>query len=99
MIKNILVALDGSPRSERSLPWVRLLVPGAKVTLARFIEFIDPMMVGAKFIDELTDAARSKLEALAGTFSPKASIVLKQGAAAVELLKAARQAGADLIGL
>ncbi len=99
MMKNVLVGLDGSPRSERSLPWVRLLVPGAKVTLARFLEFVDPMMVGARVLAELSEAARMKLDALAGSFSPKASIVVKQGNAALGLLKAANEAGADLVAL
>jgi len=99
MMKSVLVGLDGSSRSERSLPWVRQMLPGAKVTLARFLEFIDPRMVGARFVADLQDAARMKLDALAGTFTPKASTLVKQGNAAFGLLSAARDSGADLIAL
>lgn len=38
MIRRALVALDGSPRSERSLAWVPPVAPRAKIVLARIVQ-------------------------------------------------------------
>lgn len=74
-MKNILVSLDGSELSERSLPWARRLARGGEVTLLRVIEWLSTANV---YLDTVVAAMRrtaeNYLRTLATTFDPHARV-------------------------
>lgn len=100
MFRNVLIALDGSALSERSIPWVRVLAGDAKVHLVRAIE---PAYTGdlhlAGVLRELEERAGEYLEGVASGFDPRGKIVVRQGSAAPVILDVAEEVSADLIAL
>lgn len=97
--KRILAALDDSESSLRSLPWVRLVFPGAEVTLAHVVEVADPLKTYADYVSELALRVSGSLDRLAHNFFPRARTVVRHGRAASEIASLAREIGADAIAL
>lgn len=113
MFKRILIGLDGSAESERSLPWVRLIRGSAEVVLARFVEAppvrrpglegLTPAIAGEAFplpsIDSALYDMQVALNLLARDFSPPAKTMLRQGPGYPGLVEGAMEIGADLIAI
>lgn len=99
-MKKVLVALDGSKRSERSLEWVRALTGAKEVTLLRVVEPVYALDVYAgTLLQTLDKDARQYLEKLADDFSPRAETLVRFGPAAPMIVDAAEEIGADLIAI
>jgi nucleotide-binding universal stress UspA family protein len=100
MIKKVLVALDGSARSERSLPWVLLLARGADKILLRVVEPVYALDIYAgSLVHELQIDAQKYLLDLAPRIKPAPETLVRLGPAAPVILDVAREKGADLIAL
>lgn len=99
MIQKILVALDGSRRSESALAWARAVAPGARLSLLRVIEAADPLSMRADHVSDLKLAAEKRLAALGTGISPPPQVLSAHGKPAVEILEAARRVGAEAIAL
>lgn len=108
MFKRIVVGIDGTKESERSLPWVKRIRSGAEVVLVRFIEphggAPEAAMVRAigepvhdPTIDEMTAEADGELRILAKPFGAGARTVVRFGPGYPGLLEEAVAAVADLI--
>jgi nucleotide-binding universal stress UspA family protein len=99
MIKKILVALDGSRRSQLALSWARTLAPGARLALLRVIEAADPLSMRADYVSDLKLAAEKKLRQLGGGIVPPPEVAVAHGRPVAEILEAARRFGADAVAL
>lgn len=100
MVSRIVVGLDGSERSERSLPWVRVVFPSAEVILVRVIETIAPMTPQGPILgpDVIGDGEKYLKRLAAGLGAPTRTL-LCMGSAAAALLDAAQEHGADLLAV
>jgi nucleotide-binding universal stress UspA family protein len=85
MIKKIVVCLDGSTRSERSLPWVDLLFRDSYKILLRTICNADEKDSAALYLSELAK------------FIPWSSTAVVEGSPAHSILNVATGVDADLI--
>jgi nucleotide-binding universal stress UspA family protein len=94
IFKNILIALDGSARAERAIPWVKAISPFAQVTLVTAIEPGPLFESGSQFV-----LADRYLTALAETFVPQAKIISRTGSPTLTLLDIADEIKADLIAV
>lgn len=110
MFKRILVGIDGTKESERSVPWVRLIQNGAEVVLVRFLEpgpnapevtaaYAIGEPIHEPTIDEITAEAEFGLRRLAGEFEPRARTLVRLGMGFPGLLNAAAEVDADLISI
>lgn len=100
MFKNVLVGLDGSERSERSLPWVRLLAREHKTTLVRALEPVYGIEAfPADYFGEAEERAQKYLAKTAREFAPEAQTFVKIGSPAAMILNVAEETGADLIAI
>lgn len=99
-MKKVLVCLDGSERSERSLPWVRLLARKSEIVLLRVVEPVYALDVYASALSqELQEAAEVYLKKIASTFSPAPKTIFRLGPSAHSILEVAKDQGADLIAI
>jgi nucleotide-binding universal stress UspA family protein len=101
MMSRVLVALDGSPRSERSLPWARLFSPSRDLTLIRVLEpvySVDPFFYGGPLADLQLEAERY-LARVSREAAPDARTMMRYGSPAAAILEASREIEADLIAL
>lgn len=99
-MRKVLVALDGSKRSEHSLEWVKSLTGGTEVTLLRVVEPVYALDIYAgTLIQQLQQDAERYLEKLADEFSPRAKTIVRFGPAAALILDAADEIGAELIAV
>jgi nucleotide-binding universal stress UspA family protein len=89
--QSVVIALDGSARAERAIPWVRRLAPKAEVMLIRAIEPDEP---GAQLI--LSEQYLSQKTAL---FATRARFRSQMGSPAPVILDAADEFHADLIAV
>jgi nucleotide-binding universal stress UspA family protein len=97
-MKKVLVALDGSTRSERSLPWVKLLAGEPELTLLRVIEPIYALDVYAgTLLADLQEDVEKYLAKMAGQVGKKVGTIVRTGPAAATILDVAAEIGADLI--
>lgn len=101
IFRRVLVGLDGSEESERSLPWVRFLAPGAEFVLGRIVESVG---AGSPYVDSFSagsilDHGESYLAQLAGRFSPRPRTELRFGSLGDGLLGIARERGCDLVSI
>jgi nucleotide-binding universal stress UspA family protein len=100
MLKKVVVGLDGSERSERSLPWVRLLARNAQVVLVRAVEPVYALDVYANAIaQDLYKDAEGYLAKKAKELSPAPKTVARLGPGALTLLDIAAEEKADLIAI
>lgn len=100
MFKNILIALDGSVVSERSLPWVERLFPSARIGLMHAVERIYPMDAVPNFVlNREHEEAEHYLSRLAQGYQPRAHTMLRFSSAASGILDTAEEFEADLIAL
>jgi nucleotide-binding universal stress UspA family protein len=100
MFKNVLVTLDGSPRSERSLDWVKLVARDAHIHLLRTVvpNYAVDIYAGPLVTDLQAEAERY-LQKIARDFVPQARIQVRFGPAAGSILDVAEEVKADLIAL
>lgn len=100
MLKKVVVGLDGSERSERSLPWVRLLARNSQVVLARAVEPVYALDVYANAIaQDLYKDAENYLAKKGKELSPPPKTVARLGPAALTLLDIAAEEKAELIAI
>jgi nucleotide-binding universal stress UspA family protein len=93
-----LVALDGSARSERSLPWIKAFRSLTDVTLLRVLDPVyGPYVHSGTLLSEMRQDIDEYLKRLAARFSPKAATISRLGPAAATILDVADEIGADLI--
>lgn len=98
MIKKVVVGLDGSERSERSLPWVKLLARHSQITLVRAVEPVYALDVYANAVaQELFGDAEKYLKRASAGIDPKPKAIARLGPAALTLLDVAQEEKADLI--
>jgi len=102
MIRKVLVGLDGTAVSERSLPWVQRIAPGARIVLGGAYTpvpvGIDPWMDAASFVSEKEHVGKY-LKSVAAGCRPAPRIAVGRGAPAGVLLELARQERCDLISI
>ena len=108
MYKRVLVPLDGSPVAESIIPFI-LDIAGPldmEVILLRVVEPIPPLAlevyVDAETANLRTTDAQEYVAAIAEELRDKAVRVdtrVRRGYAADEIVRAAREAGADLIAM
>ncbi|HLG42597.1 MAG TPA: universal stress protein [Planctomycetota bacterium] len=100
MIKNILVALDGSEQAEHSIPWAQAIAPSASLTLLQVVEPLDPttLFVGGSNERNLESAA-AYLKRVSERLSPRSEYVVRLGSAATGILDVAGETSADLIAV
>jgi nucleotide-binding universal stress UspA family protein len=98
--RTIVVALDGSKRSERALPWARLLAKEQDVVLLRVIEqdYVMDVYAGALLPDLIAEGERY-LHRVASDFEIRPRLVARVGSVAPTIAEVAREVGADLIAL
>lgn len=114
MVRHVLACVDGTAASERSLPWVRLLMGEPKVTLLRVMEavVVPPVLpgdlrdagsgqpLGEMSVIDCVELAKRDLEALAKTFAPTASAMVRCFTPASKAIaEVARELDVDLIAL
>lgn len=98
MLNKIALALDGSRRSEASLPWVRRLFPEAAVTLVHCVPLTYSLDVYPP--DALRQREKESARLLAGLaehFRPRAQTMVKLGSAGACILDCAQQVQAELL--
>lgn len=98
MIRKIVVGLDGSPRSERSLPWVDLLFRDSEKTLVKAVPALQSF---GGFLHEAgtrlrKEAAEQYLHSTAAML-PGSDVRVFEGSPAHGLFKVGAEVGADLI--
>lgn len=105
MFNIALVALDGSPRSEQSLPWVRLLFPTGRIIL---ISVMRPAwdcgpegcgFVGREARMKQMESTYRYLNRLAQEQAPNAESVVREGSPAETVLNVASELAAELIAV
>ena len=98
--RRILVALDGSKRSERALPWVRLLAKDQDLVLLRVIEqdYALDVYAGAALPDLLSEVERY-LHRVASEFEVRPRLVARVGSVSSTIAEVARECKAELIAL
>lgn len=100
MISKVLIALDGSARSERAVSWIQLLARGAEKILLRVVEPVYALDIYAgSFVHDLQVESQKYLLDLARRVKPEPETLVRVGSAAPTILDAAREKGADLIAL
>lgn len=100
MTKRILVALDGSERSERSIPWLKLLARKADPILLRVIEPVYALDVYALTVEEdVHKEARTYLGRISKDISPAPIQEIRKGPAAPTILDTARELKAGMIAV
>jgi nucleotide-binding universal stress UspA family protein len=110
MYKRVLVPVDGSPLAAAILPFIAQIAGplDAEVMLARVVPSIPPQVVeGSRHIviDDMVDQlaeAKGYLEDLAAVCAAqgvRVHVQVRSGDPVLEILAAAREAGADLIAM
>lgn len=99
MLKKILVALDGSENSERALWWATQYAGREKAMVVLF-RAVDTRILDPEFIPSRTTDARNyllRMETEINQAGLPSKIVVRQGAPATAIVKAAIEEKADLI--
>jgi nucleotide-binding universal stress UspA family protein len=97
MFRKILVPLDGSALSERSIPWARALSTRRPVLL-RAVEPIYFFDMSAPFyFPQLESQAKRYLREVVAEQAPGAHTLVRTGSPVAVVLETARRIGADLI--
>lgn len=99
-IRKVLVALDGSERSERSLPWARLLARDRAPLLIRVVSppyGFDPYATNE--FKDLQEQAEEYLSRVALQFPKAPGWMVRVGSPAPTILDVAEKMGADLIAI
>jgi nucleotide-binding universal stress UspA family protein len=111
MFREILIALDGSARSERIVSWARTLVRpgGGRVRLVMACRPAHTVAVQGRtvaYVDQLEAQARAEAVRYLGTMAARleadgivAAIEVRFGDPVEVILAAAREAGADVIAM
>lgn len=100
MLDKIVVGLDGSPRSELVLPWIRLLAPGRRLTLVRVVPpFLGVDVYSPALIAQTLQDAETYLARMSERMTPAPATVLRMGSPASALLDVAAESEADLIAI
>jgi len=107
VIRNVLVGLDGGEAAEQSLAWLKVLAPGARLTLLRAYWGVyagsDPWMSDAAFLSESNELAVRAMTAylarMAAGIKPTPRQIVRVGSGAAALLDAARERKYDLIAI
>ncbi|HYF01064.1 MAG TPA: universal stress protein [Planctomycetota bacterium] len=101
MIRKALVALDGTPESERALPWLRCLAPRAKLVLLRssFPLYVPGPEGTGVAVPIVQDDALEYLDGVARALKPRPQTVVAAGAPVPALLEEAERRTCDLIAL
>lgn len=101
MFRKVLVGLDGSRPAEAAVPWVRSIIPKAKLTLLRV--YRPGFTSSSRAIDEMGQetrrAAQAYLQGVAGGISPRPQVRVGIGPTVMEITKASDDLKADLIAL
>lgn len=100
MIEKVLVPLDGSRTSERSIPWARLFVADRKISLLHVIEpvYVVDVYTGSA-LPPLLDESDRYLNRLASEFIGQVETRIRVGPVARSILDVAQESNADLIAM
>lgn len=101
MIRKVLVALDGTPESERVLPWLRCLAPKARLVLLRasFPLYVPGPEGTGVAVPIVQEDAVEYLEGVAKKLKPRPQTVVVTGSPVTALLDEAGRRKCDLIAL
>lgn len=101
MIRKALVALDGTPESERALPWLRCLAPRAKLVLLRasFPLYVPGPEGTGVAVPIVQEDAVAYLDGVAKTLKPRPRTFVATGSPVPALLDEAARQKCDLIAL
>ena len=101
MIRKALVALDGTPESERALPWLRCLAPRAKLVLLRasFPLYLPGPEGTGVAVPIVQEDAVAYLDAVAKTLKPRPRTVVATGSPVPALLEEAARQKCDLVAM
>jgi nucleotide-binding universal stress UspA family protein len=104
MWKKVLVALDGSETSARSIPWVRLLAPRAELVLLHSSTPVHLAAAGAAGEGAMAtayvqDPSEDVLKRLAEGLTPRPKMIFRVGSLAGIADEVAREESCDLVAL